>query len=152
MFTFDDIQKINYANRCKGYNIYNGVLVLLDEDYDSRIYNFIDSLGIESKSLCAAMENEGSLFLLWHDKIPDDYIKGKEIKVDCKHFCPVNYEDFLSNEELDLLPEDYVFPEDGLRNENETNFHNRFWNEEYNCYGDFAYDSWTIEISILLND
>ncbi len=81
MFTFQDIQKINYATRCKAYNIYKDVLVLLDEDYDSRIYNFIDSLGINSKSLCAAMENEGRLFLLWHDLIPDKFVEGKEVRV-----------------------------------------------------------------------
>ena len=151
MLTLDNIQKINHFNRCKALNIYKNVLVLLDEDFDSRIYNFIDSLDSNSKILSAAMENKGSLFLLWHEKIPEDYVKGKEVKVDCKHFCPVNYEDFLPDEELNSLPQDYVFPEECLRNEKETNFHNAFWNEEYGCYGEFRYDLWTIEESILLN-
>lgn len=81
MFTFQDIQKINYANRCKASNVYKNVFVLLDEDYDSRIYNFIDSLGIDAQSLCAVMENEGRLFLLWYDLIPENYVEGKEVNV-----------------------------------------------------------------------
>ena len=81
MFTFQDIQKINYHNRCKAFNVYKSVFVLLDEDFDSRIYNFIDSLGIDAQSLCAVMENEGCLFLMWYDLIPDKYIEGKEINV-----------------------------------------------------------------------
>ena len=85
MFTFQDIQKINYLNRCRIYNIYKDVLVLLDEDYDSRIYNFIDSLGISSKSLCAVMENEGRLFLLWQDDIPEKYTENNEVIVKFKH-------------------------------------------------------------------
>ena len=96
------------------------------------------------------MENEGRLFLLWQDIIPDNYIQGKEISVNCNHFCPVEYEDVLSDEELDLLPEDYVYPKDGLRNDKEINFHNTFWNEEYKCYGQFVQDTWTIKISIIL--
>jgi hypothetical protein len=150
MFTFKDIEKINYDNRCRTYNIYKDILVLLDEDLDSRIYNFIDSLGNDSKSLCAVMENEGRLFLLWQDIIPDNYIQGKEISVNCNHFCPVEYEDVLSDEELDLLLEDYVYPKDGLRNDEEINFHNTFWNEEYKCYGQFVQDTWTVEVSISL--
>ncbi len=85
MFTFQDIQKINYANRSKAYNVYKNVLVLLDEDYDSRIYNFIDSMGIDAKSLCAVMENEGRLFLLWHDDIPEKYFENNEVIVKFKH-------------------------------------------------------------------
>ena len=81
MFTFQDIQKINYHSRCKAFNVYKSVFVLLDEDFDSRIYNFIDSLGIDAQSLCAVMENEARLFLLWYDLIPDKYVEGKEINV-----------------------------------------------------------------------
>jgi hypothetical protein len=84
-FTFDNIQKINYLNRCRAYNIYKDVLVLLDEDFDSRIYNFIDSLSVESKKLCAVMENEGSLFLLWHDDIPEKYNENNEVIVKFKN-------------------------------------------------------------------
>lgn len=108
MFTFQDIQKINYLNRCRIYNIYKDVLVLLDEDYDSRIYNFIDSLGISSKSLCAVMENEGRLFLLWHDLIPDNYIEGKEVIVRFD-----KYSDIWSIEKSILLIDknSFVLPE-----------------------------------------
>jgi hypothetical protein len=85
MFTFQDVSIINYANRCKAYNVYKDVLVLLDEDYDSRIYNFIDSLRINSKKLCAVMENEGRLFLLWHNDIPEKYTENNEVIVKFKH-------------------------------------------------------------------
>jgi hypothetical protein len=56
MFTFQDVSIINYANRCKAYDVYKDVLVLLDEDCDSRIYNFIDSLRIDSKKLCGILQ------------------------------------------------------------------------------------------------
>ena len=85
MFTFQDVSIINYANRCKAYDVYKDVLVLLDQDCDSRIYNFIDSLRIDSKKLCAVMENEGRLFLLWHNDIPEKYIENKEVIVKFKH-------------------------------------------------------------------
>jgi hypothetical protein len=85
MFTFQDVSMINYLNRCRACNIYKDVLVLLDEDFDSRIYNFIDSLSVESKKLCAVMENEGSLFLLWHNDIPEKYTENNEVIVKFKH-------------------------------------------------------------------
>lgn len=49
-----------------GFSVYQGVLVVWDDDYDQRILAWIDSLKPDIRMrLYAANEHEGSLSLMW---------------------------------------------------------------------------------------
>ena len=151
MFTLADLFKIDIFQDCKGMSIHKNVLILWDEDFDTTIHNFIDNLGIDAKSLCAAMERKGRLYLLWHDLIPEKYQKNQEVLVNTDYFSEVDYLDYLSEDELENIPEDYEFPSEGFRNEKEQEFHNTFWNSKEKTYGYLEDDQWTILQSISLS-
>lgn len=151
MFTLTDLVKIDAFEYHKGMSIYKNVLILWDEDFNIILYNFIDSLGIDSSSLCAVMERKGRLYLLWHDVIPEKYQENKSLDVESDHFFEVDYFDFLSDEELENLPDDYEFPSHGPRNEQEQKFHDTFWNSYEKSYGYFPGDQWDIVQSICLS-
>ena len=151
MFTLADLFKIDIFQDCKGMSIHKNVLILWDEDFDTTIHNFIDNLGIDAKSLCAAMERKGRLYLLWHDLIPEKYQKNQEVLVNTDYFSEVDYLDYLSEDELENISEDYEFPSEGFRNEKEQEFHNTFWNPKEKTYGYLEDDQWTILQSISLS-
>jgi hypothetical protein len=151
MFALADLFKIDIFQDCKGMSIHKNVLILWDEDFDTTIHNFIDNLGIDAKSLCAAMERKGRLYLLWHDLIPEKYQKNQEVLVNTDYFSEVDYLDYLSEDELENIPEDYEFPSEGFRNEKEQEFHNTFWNSKEKTYGYLEDDQWTILQSISLS-
>ena len=143
--------KIDIFDEHKGMSIHKNVLILWDEDFDTTIRNFIDNLGIDAKSLCAAMERKGSLYLLWHDLIPEKYQENKEVLVNKDYFFEVDYLNYLSEDELENIPEDYEFPSEGFRNEKEQAFHDSFWNDIEKKYGYYAEDLWIILKSISLS-
>jgi hypothetical protein len=152
MFTLSDLFKIDIFQDCKGMSIYKNVLILWDEDFDTTIHNFIDSLGIDAKSLCAAMERKGILNLLWHDFIPEKYQENKEVLVNKDYFFEIDYyDDCLSEEEQDNLDIDYEYPTEGSKNEKEQAFHDSFWNDIEKKYGYYAEDLWIILKSISLS-
>lgn len=72
-----------YKERNKyGFSIYKGVLILWDEDWDTRICSFIgNSLDHSYTDLLVAKESEGCLSLIWHGLIPYSYQKGMCVDV-----------------------------------------------------------------------
>ena len=53
------------------YAIYRGVLVLWDDDYDTRVLTFIDNNEMLIPRILAVSEREAFLTILWLDKIPN---------------------------------------------------------------------------------
>lgn len=71
IYEFDDFEFIDSGH---GFSLYRGILVLWDEDRDTRILSMID--GMEDKDreqLVIAQEHEGTLVLLWKKYIPSKY-------------------------------------------------------------------------------
>ena len=61
-----------------GISTYHEVIVVWDEDYDTRVLLFIDDLPYYiKKELFAVHEREGHLILVWKDKIPNRYFGDK---------------------------------------------------------------------------
>lgn len=78
VFTVKDIAEL--AAMCRegdyGFVIYKNVVVFWDEDYDSRIFDFVDSLSPSHRNrLSAACESEACLMLVWDGNVPDDRLK-----------------------------------------------------------------------------
>ena len=69
------------------YSVYKGVLVVWDEDYDSRILDFIDELHqyIREK-LISVSEHEGSIYFLWAESVPDEFSEGVNVVVRGDHW------------------------------------------------------------------
>ena len=68
-----------------GKSVYRNILVQWDEDLDKRVLDFIDQLSDEIREqLVAVQEHEGSLGLVWKNKVPEGYQVGRgvEVKVD----------------------------------------------------------------------
>jgi hypothetical protein len=66
-----------------GFTVYRGVLIQWDEDEDRRILTFIDQLpsGVR-RSLSIVQEHEGSLGLVWRNRVPEGYEVGREFEVE----------------------------------------------------------------------
>lgn len=82
-----------------GFTIYRNVIVVWDEDQDSRIFLFIDELDDrECKHLIAAYESEGGLKLLWDDyqNIPTFLHDGQGSQVDSDWWTIVYSDDVYS--------------------------------------------------------
>ena len=63
--------------------LYKGVLVQWDEDYDQRIFTFINELSAENRArLAIAHEHEGVLSLRWLGLTPPGYEDGDEVVVE----------------------------------------------------------------------
>jgi hypothetical protein len=63
------------ATHCRqencGFSLYRGVLVVWDEDHDTRVLTFIDSLAEENrKQLLVVQEHEGSIAFIWDRYCP----------------------------------------------------------------------------------
>jgi len=70
-----------FNNPC---SLYNGVLVIWDDDFDDRIFDFIDSLSEPvRKMLLACSERKGMLELIWkrNTLIPSELAEGQCIDV-----------------------------------------------------------------------
>lgn len=58
-----------------GMSIYKNILILWDEDQDTRIFEFIDNLDkLDLNSLQIVHEHEGTLCLYWKISPPSKYI------------------------------------------------------------------------------
>ena len=65
-----------FNNPC---SLYNGVLVIWDDDFDDRIFDFIDSMQeLDREMLLACSERKGMLELIWKRDtfIPTFYNQG----------------------------------------------------------------------------
>lgn len=66
-----------------GFTVYRGVLIQWDEDEDRRIVTFIDQLPARvRRSLSIVQEHEGSLGLIWRNRVPAGYEVGREFEVE----------------------------------------------------------------------
>lgn len=64
------------------FSLYRGVIVCWDEDYDTRILDFIDDLDeFNSRGLIAVQEHEGSIAFRWNGRIPSRLRQGNCITV-----------------------------------------------------------------------
>lgn len=64
-----------------GFSVYRDIVVLWDDDFDTRVLDWIDSLTDETRQkLAAAQENEGNLYLLWHSEVPFEYRVNGEVE------------------------------------------------------------------------
>jgi 5-methylcytosine-specific restriction endonuclease McrA len=77
----------NMASHCEqsecGFSEYLGVLVQWDEDRDTRVLSFIESLDDETRAeLAVVQEHEGSIAFVWKNKIPYGYQDGDGIVVE----------------------------------------------------------------------
>lgn len=70
-----------FNNPC---SLYNGVLIIWDNDYDDRIFDFVDSL-VEPvrEMLLACNERKGMLELIWKQNkfIPDHLAEGESVDI-----------------------------------------------------------------------
>jgi hypothetical protein len=67
----------------RGLSVHRNVIVLWDEDQDTRIITFLDELPTDVVGmLAAAGEHEGTLSLIWKDLVPDAYRMGKSVVVE----------------------------------------------------------------------
>ena len=65
-----------------GFSIYRGILIGWDEDYDTRIFRFIDEMTkADRRGLIGAAEHNGRLFLLWKNLVPYKYGEGQQVEV-----------------------------------------------------------------------
>lgn len=65
-----------------GLTLYKSVLVLWDEDRDTRILDWTDSLDDEIRgNLLIAYEHEAGLALRWKEHVPENYEEGVQIEV-----------------------------------------------------------------------
>lgn len=61
---------------------YNGVIVIWDEDYDTRVLGFIDTLSPAVRSnLLTVHEHEGTIELLWAGSVPPNFVRGGMIEI-----------------------------------------------------------------------
>lgn len=70
-----------FNNPC---SLYNGVLVIWDEDFDDRIFDLIDSMQeLDREMLLACSERKGMLELIWkrNTLIPSELAEGLSIDV-----------------------------------------------------------------------
>jgi hypothetical protein len=64
-------------SRCEGMTAYRGVLILWDEDYDTRVVDLLDGMtDAERRELVAVHENEGCVFLCWRAMVPERFRAG----------------------------------------------------------------------------
>jgi hypothetical protein len=63
------------------YSLYKGVIVVWDDDSDSRVLDLLDKMSDEVRSgLLAVHEHEGSVSFRWFGYIPSDYQEGKGVE------------------------------------------------------------------------
>jgi len=66
-----------------GYSVYKGTIIEWDEDYDRRIFIFVDNiLKQRIKNLIRCKEHEAGLILYFKDSIPLKYNEGDSIDID----------------------------------------------------------------------
>ena len=63
------------------FSIHKGVLVIWDEDTDTRVLEFVDNMAKKRLPLAAVQEREGMLSLLWSGPIPAGFEEGKSVEM-----------------------------------------------------------------------
>ena len=65
-----------------GFSVYQGILIQWDEDHDTRILEFIDTLNdYERRNLAVVQEHEGTIAFLWNKQIPLQFVEGGTVNV-----------------------------------------------------------------------
>lgn len=65
-----------------GFSLYRGIIVRWDEDYDTRILDFIDDLEeCDARALLAVQEHEGSIAFRWKHSVPPEFAEGQVVVV-----------------------------------------------------------------------
>lgn len=85
----------NMASHCPqqecGFSIYRGVLVQWDEDHDTRVLSFIDSLSPEVlEQLQVVQEHKAVLGLVWSGPVPEGYEEGNDLTVENADVWTIN--------------------------------------------------------------
>lgn len=64
-----------------GFSIYRGIIVRWDEDYDTRILDFIDDMDDDdARGLMAVQEHEGSIAFRWKESVPPQFAEGQSVE------------------------------------------------------------------------
>lgn len=80
------------------FSIYKGILIVWDEDTDTRIINFIDNLPQEVlDKLLVIGEHEGAVSFLWKHIIPVGYSYGNSYDIVDGDVWGVNESKILNN-------------------------------------------------------
>jgi len=79
---YRDLPRMENGKEECGFTIYRGIVVRWDEDYDTRILDFIDDMKPEhAMELMAVQEHEGSIAFRWKSYIPDGFEEGQGVEV-----------------------------------------------------------------------
>ena len=62
-----------------GFELYYNAILVYDSDIDSRLREVVDCVGYYQHNLSLVYEKDGTLTMLWKDKIPPMYHEGMTI-------------------------------------------------------------------------
>lgn len=63
-----------------GFSVYKGVVVRWDEDYDTRIIDFIDDMDPDDVTdLFSVQEHKGSISFRWKNSVPPQFAEGQSV-------------------------------------------------------------------------
>jgi hypothetical protein len=70
-------EDIQLSMKLDGFTVYKGIIVVWDEDKDTRVLSLIDSMPLSQlENLILVYETEGTLTTIWAKGVPDRFKKG----------------------------------------------------------------------------